>query len=931
MKKSKKNESGRSMLEMLGVLVLLMLLTLGGLHVWGLLRSDVVTKDVTTAVMEEAMIRQHALRAKPSDTPDEISREAAHDVKLTVENGIDGAMSDYFWVKTDALSEEVCDSMLKKAREMQPDGAAANEMGLVDVRDANGKRMVSCSEDKTKNVLQYLFQKEPGYHLHGVIPWWVPPYEGCTESMIPNGGSVTTDVVLVCGAGYYKTGYGTCDETCKPCTGNTYRAVETTTENSSCETCEEPRAVNSRHTSCDCNKKGEECADGGHKGTYNENCGCDTDTCTEDSECDEGQKCCEGDECCECETNTACPTCPEAKPYWDGTKCVACRTDDDCEGDNAYCDEVCRTCPDATPHWDGTQCVVCRTDADCGDNEYCKDDSHTCATACTDGKSTYNKETKECDCNDHGDSYSRGGSSTCYTCGVGAYAKLPQWDEEKKACICTLSTSCDDTESCEDGECKPIKTCDNFEATACRTACNVKNHQVEYTYAPVTKYYNDDTSTHKHCGDPNDVNKRGTWVCDTNYLMREDGTCKNGCDGFVATKCTKSCSSTGGETKYTYTTSGTSCGTHQVCDGNGSCVCTKGYELKDNVCTAVAVGWYKDVVGNTGAQKCADWRANSTTTATGSTSTSACVCDRGYVLKDNECTAVAVGYYKSTVGNTGAKKCVDWRAHTTTASTGTTAVTDCVCIRGYELKNKACSAVIKGWYKDIIGNTGAQQCPAGETTDGTAKTDASACFCPTGRARINGTCTKCPKGQYSNKTNADACTDCPAGKYSATEGATSCTNCPKGTYNDTTGATSCKKCPKGQYNGKTGATSCTNCPAGKYSPSEGATACKNCPKGKTSSAGASSCTNCEKTKKCGCATCANGKGGCQNEGDGCVAAHGGNCSHYETNGGKTGCWNNGWSVTNRSEGKCTRSGWTFYGRAGSGVCKQYCGSPKSCK
>ena len=58
--KKKWNESGRSMIETLGVLVLLILLTLGGIQVFGLLYTNVVAKAVTESVVNQASVRRHA-------------------------------------------------------------------------------------------------------------------------------------------------------------------------------------------------------------------------------------------------------------------------------------------------------------------------------------------------------------------------------------------------------------------------------------------------------------------------------------------------------------------------------------------------------------------------------------------------------------------------------------------------------------------------------------------------------------------------------------------------------------------------------------------------------------------------------------------------------------------------------------------------------
>jgi len=739
------NETGRTLIELLGVLALLVLLTLGGLQVWRVLHADVIVKDLTTAVMQEATIRQHALRAKSSNTKDIISRQGPYGVGLEVENGIDGVMSDYFWVKTGELDQEVCESMLKKIKDMQSAENKTITFGLVSIMNSEGQKITLCSKDKRRNALKYLFSKNPSYHLHGSYPWWTPkePEKECSESAVPNGGSVS-DGVLTCRAGYYKTGYGTCNETCKPCTGNTYRAEETTTGDSSCDTCEAPMVVGSIHTSCNCYQEGEQCTEGEQKGLYNNLCECEIGACNDNNDCDEGQKCGEDDQCESCDDGDICPTCPESKPYRNNG-----------------------------------ECVVCLTDVDCGLNEYC-DANHTCQTACTDEKSSYNKETQKCECNNghHGAPYDRDASSTCFKCGEGSYAKLPQWDEDQQKCVCVADTTCDGTEMCDNGECKPIETCNTFQATECQTACRVENHEVVYTYAPVTTYYNNSTSTHKHCGDPNDVAERGTWVCDDGYVKRADGSCKNGCDGFVANTCTTGCTSSGTDAIYTPAAAGTACEVNAVCDGGdaqgvGSCVCDKGYELKDGVCTAVAANWYKDVIGNAGAKKCTDWRANTVTNSTATTSTSDCVCNKGYELKSgaSSCTAVAQGWYKDVVGNTGAQKCSDWRTNTTTTSTGSTSTSACVCNKGYELKNNACTAVAQGKYKDVIGNTGTKKCTdwrANTTTSGTGNTSTNACVCKAGYYLSGSSCTQCAQGYYKDSVGNGGCTQCPS--YHTTNG-----------------------------------------------------------------------------------------------------------------------------------------------------------------
>ena len=102
----------------------------------------------------------------------------------------------------------------------------------------------------------------------------------------------------------------------------------------------------------------------------------------------------------------------------------------------------------------------------------------------------------------------------------------------------------------------------------------------------------------------------------------------------------------------------------------------------------------------------------------------------------------------------------------------------------------------------------------------------------------------------------------------------------------------------------------------------------SCPTNKPKTLSNGTCVECAADKDCGSGKVCSKDHTCKYAANdsGCTAKYNSNCSHYESHDGKTGCWNNGWSITKRSEGKCSKSGWKFYGKAGSGVCKQFCGA-----
>ena len=87
----------------------------------------------------------------------------------------------------------------------------------------------------------------------------------------------------------------------------------------------------------------------------------------------------------------------------------------------------------------------------------------------------------------------------------------------------------------------------------------------------------------------------------------------------------------------------------------------------------------------------------------------------------------------------------------------------------------------------------------------------------------NGNCILCPRGTYSNTTEASSCTKCASGRYRDTLG---------GETDD-----DCKLCPVSRYGQSTGLKTslCTAaCPKGKYSTTEGLinpSGCDVCPIG----------------------------------------------------------------------------------------------------
>ena len=167
-------------------------------------------------------------------------------------------------------------------------------------------------------------------------------------------------------------------------------------------------------------------------------------------------------------------------------------------------------------------------------------------------------------------------------------------------------------------------------------------------------------------------------------------------------------------------------------------------------------------------------------------------------------------------------------------------------------------------------------CPKGYQCRGNVKT-----ICPAGSFSVAGAaeCTSCAAGTYQKDAGKDVCTSCPNnatctgtgnttfacsnGYYRTSATASSCTKCgagyacsggirtqcTAGTYS-AAGSSSCSACPSGKWQKDAGQSSCDNCPTnatctataftcngGYYRTSASSTSCSKCGAGKTSTAG----------------------------------------------------------------------------------------------
>jgi hypothetical protein len=347
------------------------------------------------------------------------------------------------------------------------------------------------------------------------------------------------------------------------------------------------------------------------------------------------------------------------------------------------------------------------------------------------------------------------------------------------------------------------------------------------------------------------------------------------------------------------------CPTHRTTAAVGStritdCKCNAGFSGPDGdsgTCVACVAGKYKSVIGSsacldcpvgkhsdtieaTDISTCESCPADSTTTSSGSTQQSQCLCNIGYKGPDGgTCESCAAGKYKSALGSA---ECTQCEAGKHSASSGATSigactncavntyssadnsqctacpshsgsvessssVTDCKCNAGFTGPDGVtCNACSSGTYKDVTGDATCSLCP-GNSNSPDASNAQSACICNQGyTGPAGGTCVACSEGTYKAVAGTEACSVCTSNSISAAASvsANNCV-CNMGFTGPDGGA--CLSCAAGKYKAVTGSNACTQCEAGKHIASSGATtidSCTNCGVNTYSSADNSACEAC---------------------------------------------------------------------------------------
>ncbi|OEH75897.1 cysteine repeat modular [Cyclospora cayetanensis] len=262
--------------------------------------------------------------------------------------------------------------------------------------------------------------------------------------------------------------------------------------------------------------------------------------------------------------------------------------------------------------------------------------------------------------------------------------------------------------------------------------------------------------------------------------------------------------------------------------------CQSGEYFNDssNNCEPCPLGTFRDE--ETELQTCQEHKANSTTLQTGSTNLSQCACVEGYEIGQlGYCQPCPAGTYKAITADA---KCTGrCPQHMYSDKTGADSLESlrCQCEPGFYLAESGCQSCEVGTY--CAGNMSPPvQCPEYQTTASAASSSPSNCVCTVGYYRSGERCVPCNILTYKPTIGDDACMQCPQPAVSVAQDQKILSSSSPDTsmFSIKKGATQqseCEICASGYYFDFVSMGGCVPCKKDYYCPGFqlGMLACKN--------------------------------------------------------------------------------------------------------
>ena len=552
----KVSQIGRSVLEMIAVIVLIGLLIVGGLYGMQTMRAGSEVQGIDKQI-NALVVQRRVNMPQVMNQPAQRKEVGPYGVEFTVENGTKENNPESFWVTVKVASGTLCDKLVNE-----------NSFLLEEPQKVEN----GCPEQVKFFFLKYAEQEKP-VMVDGVCP----DHGSCSDGHVS------------CETGYaYSKGY------CVLCS-----------EGEACMTCPEERPYADGQAHCVKCIKGVGCG----KSQY-----CDNDNSCQT--CPNGQyPNASRDSCSGCKAGQACPSCEVNTPIWNGTACVC--NEKSC-GSGSYCDEgSCKACSPTsdttclTPPEDEHGCPL-KKKITCDEGKYCAP-SGICIT-CPAGADCSNEGKILCK---QGERLVGSGCVACESntiCESCKDSRYPLWDGEK--CVCS-DNSCGAKRQClSNGRCCTEHGFCTDDQVRCDEGYTLKNsYCVACEEGQTCGGCSDKTPiwkgekcicTTNSCGSNETCLPSGVCALSSDIKCEEGthlvkGECKQCEPGTVCSTCKESTLPVWNGQKCVCSTdscngllcldTGVCCPEHAICDLKADSIeCELGYNLTDGKCVACEVG-----------------------------------------------------------------------------------------------------------------------------------------------------------------------------------------------------------------------------------------------------------------------------------------------------------------------------------------------------
>ena len=450
----KKAEFGRSILEVLSVLVIIALITVAGIRLWQEARLESQTHTLAQRLTSIKNSRLLSMNAHAGERMPR-TEKGPYDTIFTIENGVGNQNKDWFWIDVKTNGSSLCGALAEfdiGAGYTKDECESSINVTFYFLKFPEAGSSTTPDKDNQPRECPPNTNCDNNFNPIGCVEGYFLSDGNCIEC--PENSIDCKDDGFECESGYYKngntctscgTGVLSCDSTGKPTACQTGYYLS----DNSCDQCPTTGVAS-------CEEDGFTCQDGYYK---------DGNACTS---CGTGVLSCD---------STGKPTACQTGYYLSDNSCVQCLTSSNCRilsdiTDSNGCPIMAQACTSGVCKTDGTCATTCNS-GEYNSNGYCcsigqKYENGIC-TSCTSGE--------QCGC-----SNGTWDGEKCFECPENASTTVVEGNQiDNTACYCNEGFYWNNENlKCEENLC-PLHSSPNFVCESNRSNFNYDTGTYECT------------------------------------------------------------------------------------------------------------------------------------------------------------------------------------------------------------------------------------------------------------------------------------------------------------------------------------------------------------------------------------------------------------------------------------------------------------------